>query len=82
MLEFIYMGPDEKSRPIFKNIDNKTYICSTEILVPNEELKLSSKSSIVEYFNNNKDKLVFYGHKARTEPDGRKLDPTKFKVVK
>ena len=66
-----YVGENDFSSPIFKDLNSGYYFGSLDILVPDEEKGLIDEKSITEYFKNNPEaKLKLHNSSKRLILDG------------
>lgn len=70
---FFYKGPDDYNRPVFKHVSDSIFIGSCEHLVGDLKYDLTTPEKIVDYFNNNKETLVYFGRHFNKEPEGTSL---------
>lgn len=68
-----YVGENDFSSPIFKDLNSGYYFGSLDILVPDEEKGLIDEKSITEYFKNNPTELVYFGRDFDDDPNGGRL---------
>lgn len=76
-----FVGEDDFSRPVFKDIDRPLYFGSTEVLVPDRKLGINTAEDVVNFFNLHPHLLEYFGSSRNCEPHGGRASNWKFKII-